>query len=118
MSGKTDKPQETQLVLPGFDPPAPPDRFAPTLSPQPAPTSPPAGPLYCEACGGRLPDMAGLNLPDVPADPNAPGQALVLSRDDAQRFRAAYLSLFAFWLAHQMDNSLTAAAAGLKEAGL
>ena len=110
---------------PGGQPDATPDTLARALAwaaenpTQPATPVGPTGvhlglhcePRYCEACGGRLPDMAGLNIPEGEGD-------VTLTADQAARFRAAYLSLFAFWMAHQTAGNLAIADASLKRVGL
>jgi hypothetical protein len=72
----------------------------------------PSAPKYCEACGARLPWLGDLNIPGPPGEPVA------LTGDQAARFRAAYLSLFAFWLAHQTAGDMAIADASLKKVGL
>jgi hypothetical protein len=68
-------------------------------------------PRYCEGCGGRLPDMAGLNVPEGEGD-------VMLTADQAQRFRAAYLSLFSFWLMSQQQVGLASTISELGKVGL
>ena len=69
-------------------------------------------PRYCEACGARLPELVELNIPGVE------GQPVTLTADQAARFRAAYLSLFAFWMARNTAKDMALADASLKKVGL
>jgi hypothetical protein len=85
-------------------------------TPEQQPTNPPepVAPRFCEACGAPLPDMATLNIPE--ALPGAP--TVTLTAEQAHRFRAAYLSLYTFWLICQSQNGLGNESDALRKVGL